>query len=197
MRGILHRGLEATAPLWPEIAVAQGWLEEAAAILANPEDADSVAVQARYDRLLADIRDEASPTLPLRRMAAQFIKVTASYGAQVFACYDVPGLPRADNDLEQLFGGVRHQLRRATGQKNAPASLVVRGGARLPTAVASRERPFTADDLAAVDIEHWRKQRASLNQRHLPRLLGRRFRRNPQAYLQKLEEQLVKLSLPP
>jgi hypothetical protein len=86
-------------------------------------------VQARYDRLLADIRDEASPTLPLRKMAAQFIKVTASHGAQIFACYDVPGLPRTDNDLEQRFGGVRHPLRRATGQKNAPASLVVRGSA--------------------------------------------------------------------
>jgi len=154
-------------------------------------------VQARYDRLLADIRDEASPTLPLRKMAAQFIKVTASHGAQIFACYDVPGLPRTDNDLEQRFGGVRHPLRRATGQKNAPASLVVRGPARLPTAVASRERPFTANDLAAVDIEHWRKQRASLSQRCLPRILGRRFRQNPQAYLQELEEQLVKLSLPP
>ena len=109
----------------------------------------------------------------------------------------MPGLPRTDNDLEQLFGGVRHQLRRTNGQKNAPASLVVRGAARLPAAVASRERPFTATDLAAVDTGRWRKQRALLNQRHLPRLLGRRLRQNPRAYLQKLEEQLVKLSLPP
>ncbi|MGZ3415851.1 MAG: ISNCY family transposase [Isosphaeraceae bacterium] len=197
LRQILHRGLEATAPLWPELVIAQGGLDEAARLLANPEAFDSAEVQARYEQRLVDLREESSPSLPLRRMAAQFAKVTASYGAQLFACYDVEELPRTNNDLEPLFGGVRHQLRRTTGQKNAPAHRVVRGRARLPAAVATRERRFTADDLAQVDLERWRNQRTLLNQRHLPRLLGRRFRRNPQAYLQKLEEQVVKLGLPP
>jgi hypothetical protein len=58
--------------------------------------------------------------------------VTASYGPLIFTCYDVPDLPRTHNDLEQMFGGLRHQLRRATGQKNAPASWVVCGATRLP-----------------------------------------------------------------
>ncbi len=57
-------------------------------------------------------------------MADQFAKVTASYGPQVFTCYDVADLPRTNNDLEQMFGGLRHQLRRTTGQKSAPASLI-------------------------------------------------------------------------
>ena len=130
-------------------------------------------------------------------MAAEFAKVTASDGTQVFPCYDVAGLPRTDNDLEQLFGGVRHQLRRVTGQKNAPASLVVCGVTRLPAAVASRTHRFIAADLVPTHLERWRAKRALLKQRRLPRILGRRFRRDPDAYLQKLEERLVKLSLPP
>jgi hypothetical protein len=197
LQRLLQRGLDATAPLWPELVIAQGWLDEAAQILANPEAADSKEVQARYEQLLVDLQEEALPSLPLQQMAAHFAKVTASYGTHLFACYDVTDLPRTDNDLEHLFGGVRHQLRRVTGQKQAPSSLVVCGATRLPAAVASQTRRFTAADLASVDHEQWRAQRAQLKQRRLPRLLGRRFRHNPEAYLQNLEERVVKLSLPP
>ena len=193
----LQRGLEATAPLWPELGIAHGWLDEAAYILANPDGTDSATVQARYAVLLADIHEEATPTSALQRMAAEFTRVTASYGTQVFPCYDVAGLPRTDNDLEQLFGGVRHQLRRATGQKNAPASLVVAGATRLPAAVASRTHRFTAAELVPTNLERWRAKRTLLKQRRLPRILGRRFRQDPEAYLQQLEARLVKLSLPP
>ena len=88
--------------------IAHGWLDEAVHLLANPDSADSATVQARYAVLLADLHEEATPTPDLQRMAAEFAKVTASYGTQGFPCYDAVGLPRTNNDLEQLFGGVRH-----------------------------------------------------------------------------------------
>ena len=187
----------ATAPLWPEVVIGQGWLAEAAQILANADGADRATVEARYAVLLADIQDEAAPSAILQAMAAQFAKVTASYGPLIFTCYDVPDLPRTNNDLEQMFGGLRHQLRRATGQENAPASLVVCGATRLPAAVASQLHPFTAAELASADLEQWRIVRARGEQRRWPRVLGRRFRQDPEAYLQALEERLIKLSLPP
>ena len=186
-----------TAPLWPEVVIGQGWLAEAAQILANADGADRATVEARYAVLLADIQDEAAPSATLQAMAAQFAKVTASYGPLIFTCYDVPDLPRTNNDLEQMFGGLRHQLRRATGQKNAPASLVVYGATRLPAAVASQLHLFTAAELVSADLEQWRTVRARGAQRRWPRVLGRRFRQDPEAYLQALEERLIKLSLPP
>ena len=193
----LRRALEATAPLWPELVIGQGWVAEAAYLLANPDGADRATVEARYAVLLADMQDEAAPSANLQAMAAQFTKVTASYGPLVFTCYDVPDLPRTNNDLEQLFGGLRHQLRRTTGQKNAPASLVVCGATRLPAAVASQFHTFTAAELASADLEQWRIVRARGEQRRWPRVLGRRFRQDPDTYLQALEERLIKLSLPP
>lgn len=99
--------------------------------------------------------------------------------------------------IEQMFGGLRHQLRRATGQKNAPASLVVCGATRLPAAVASQIHTFTAAELASADLEQWRTVRARGEQRRWPRVLGRRFRRDPEAYLQALEERLIKLRARP
>ena len=67
----LRRALDATAPLWPELVIGQGWLAEAAHILANPDGADRTTVEARYAMLLADIQDEAAPSATLQAMAAQ------------------------------------------------------------------------------------------------------------------------------
>ena len=193
----MRRALDATAPLWPEVVIGQGWLAEAAQILANPDGADRATVEARYAVLLADLQEEAAPSASLQAMAAQFVKVTASYGPLIFTGYDVADLPRTNNDLEQLFGGLRHQLRRITGQKNAPASLVVCGTTRLSAAVASQAHCFTTKELASADLRQWRIVRARGEQRRRPRVLGRRFRQDPDAYLQALEERLIKLSLPP
>ena len=176
--------------------MAHGWLEEAAYILANPDGAARATVEARYTVLLADMEEEAAPTARLQALAAQFAKVTASYGSLVFTCYDIADLPRTNNDLEQLFGSLRHQLRRTTGHKSAPASLVVCGATRLPAAVVSQSHPLTAEELAMADLEQWRTARVRFEQRRQPRVLGRRFRQNPDAYLQALEERWVKLSLP-
>ena len=130
MQQILRRGLEATAPLWPALTIAPGWLAEAAYILAPPEGAARATVEARDTVLFADLEEEAAPTARLQALAAPFAQVTASYGPLVFTGYDISDLPRTNNDLEQLFGGLRHQLRRTTGHKSAPARLVVCGATR-------------------------------------------------------------------
>jgi len=140
----VRRALEATALLWPEVVIGPGWLAEAAYVLANPDGADRATVEARYAVLLADMRDEATPSANLQAMAAQFTKVTARYGPRVFTGYDAPDLPRTHNDLEQLVGGLRHQLRRTTGQKNAPARWVgtVPLACRPPWRVSSTRLPL-------------------------------------------------------
>jgi hypothetical protein len=89
--------LDATAPLWPAWVIGQGWRVEAAQILANADGADRATVEARYAVLLADMQDEAAPSATLQAMAAQFAKVTTSYGPPIFTCYDVPDLPRTNN----------------------------------------------------------------------------------------------------
>ncbi len=74
-----------------------------------------------------------------------FLKVTHSYAPGLFHCYDLEGLPRTNNDLEQLFGRWRHHQRRCTGRKVAPASLVVRGSVQIIAAIATQLRSFTAE----------------------------------------------------
>lgn len=125
-----------------------------------------------------------------------FLKVTRSYRPGLFHCDTIPDLPRTNNDLEHLFGQHRHHERRATGRKRAPLSLVLRGSARLVAGVATRLRPSTAADLVPQDLERWQQVRASIRQRFALRAQGYRFRRNPVAYLARLEELALKPGLP-
>ena len=124
--------------------------------------------------------------------------MTRSYWSGLFHCYDVADLPRTNNDLEQLFGAHRYHERRSSGRKVASPGLVVRGSVRLPAALATRLRgEVRGEDLAPSDLETWRALRAGLERRQAVRAQGRRFRRDPVAYLKELEDALIKAVLPP
>ena len=107
-----------------------------------------------------------------------------------------PDLPRTNNALEQLFGSFRYHERRASGRTVAAPSVVVRGSARLIASIATRQRTFSADDLAQCDDQARRALRAALDKRRRTRISQRRFRRDSQAFLADLEARLLKLILP-
>jgi hypothetical protein len=132
----------------------------------------------------------------LAEAVAHFQKVTASYAAGLFHCYDVPDLPPTNNALEQCFGSVRYHERRTTGRKGAVPGLVVRGAVRVVATVATRERPFAAEELQLRDIAAWRDLRGQLAYRQDARCAQLRFRKDPAAYLQALEDRLSQPSLP-
>jgi hypothetical protein len=51
---------------------------------------------------------------------------------------------------------------------------------------------FSPCDIRPADLERWRSLRASLEQRRESRRAQLRFRRDPDTYLGRLEEQLLK-----
>jgi hypothetical protein len=180
------------------VEAAYDWVFRAAAVLANVAGRSGSAVKASYRGLLGAMARNAGRAGNLSGALGTFRKVTRSYWPGLFHCYDVPDLPRTDNDLEQLFGSHRYHERRSSGRKVASPGLVVRGSVRLPAAVATRLRgEVRGDDLIPSDLEAWRTIRAGLERRQEVRAQGRRFRRDPAAYLQELEEALIKETLPP
>ncbi len=128
---------------------------------------------------------------------ARFGKVTRSYWPGLFRCYDVDGLPRTNNDLEQFFGSYRYHERRCSGRKVACPGTVVRGSVRLVAAAATRLRRVGAADLIPTELKAWRDLRESLERRQAVRTQGRRFRRDPAVYLRSLEDSLINQALPP
>lgn len=196
MKRLLQKALEETEELWRPIQTAFRWVHAAAHVLANADGADGRTVQRRLGRVLQTIGLVKGRLGALREALDHFLKVTRSYRPGLFHCYTIAGLPRTNNDLEQLFGQHRHHERRATGRKRAPLSLVLRGSARLIAGVATRLRPYTSDELAPSDPARWRQLRASIRQRFALRAQGYRFRREPAAYLAHLEQLALKPSLP-
>lgn len=68
--------------------------------------------------------------------------------------------------------------------------------ARLLHAAATRQRAFTVAELARADRGRREELHRQLEARRQRRVQRRHFRRNPQAYLQALEEQLLLSTLP-
>jgi hypothetical protein len=197
LQALLERGLNDTAELWPAIDVAFGWVHQAAHLLANAAGLPGARVRRQLSGLLGAMSRWQAQAGSLANALVHFATVTRSYWSGLFHCYDVSDLPRTNNDLEQFFGAFRYHERRATGRKVAAPSVVVRGSARLLAAAVTRQRPFSAADLAACDRQAWQTLRARLDDRQQARVSQRRFRSDPQAYLADLEQRLCYLLLPP
>ena len=192
---MVRRGLFATDRLWAPLKATQRWLARAAEVLTNEEKADAVRVEEKYRELLEDIL-KAKGDESVAEWATTFYKVTRSYWRGLFHCYDIPELPRTNNDLEQYFGAARHHERRATGHKRPTSALVVRGSVRLVAAVATQLREWPGQALRPGSVAAWQQLRQELEVRHEARRAARRFRKDPNQYLAQLEAQLLPECLP-
>jgi hypothetical protein len=166
-RLVVH-GLTTTEALWPPIRTTDGWVHRAARLLANEEAAPGSEVQRQPDELLSEMRKEQATVGPLTPAVAHFLKVSASYWPGLFHCYDITGLPRTNNDLEQYFGSARYHQRRASGRVHATAATVVRGAVRVLAATATRLQPCGEYELRHPDLERWRSLCKSLQRRQKP-----------------------------
>lgn len=190
------RALSQTASLWAPIYLTYSWVHRAAHILANEEDLRVEQLRREYRYLLTEMSSRREEAGDLSGAVSLFLKVTKSYWKGLFRCYRFADLPRTNNDLEHCFGSVRYAERRASGRKGASPALVVRGSVRVVAAIATPPEGFTAADIRPADVEGWRALRASLEKRRESRRALLRFRRDPEPYLSKLEEQLLKQALP-
>jgi hypothetical protein len=197
LRRLVVQGLTTTAALWPPIRTTYGWVHRAAGLLANADEAPGSEVRRQLDALLREMTREQATVEPLTPAVAHFLKVSASYGPGLFHCYDVAGLPRTNNDLEQYFGSARYHQRRASGRVHAAPATVVRGAVRVLAATATHLQPCGEYELRHPDLERWRSLRASLQRRQEARRQQARFRKDPAAYLARLEAVPLKSCLPP
>ncbi|MDR9894512.1 transposase [Aetokthonos hydrillicola Thurmond2011] len=191
LKQIVAKGLEKTASLFTPISVAYNWIHQAAEILDNETGLNAIEVQQSFQTLLDSMSHAKNEAGTLEPGITHFLKITRSYWSGLFHCYDVEGLPRTNNDLEQVFGVLRHHQRRCTGRKVAPSSLVIRGTVQLASAIATALHSFSSEDLAQVCVQTWQQLRFDLRQHQLSRIEQLRFRRNPEAYLANLETLLV------
>ena len=182
--------------MWPAIRIAYDWVHRAARLLENEDALTGSEIRHRMEELLAEMRSDQATVGTLQPAVAHFLKVSASYGPGLFHCYDIPGVPRTNNGLEQFFGSARYQQRRANGRIHAAAATVVRGAVRVLASTASRLQLFGEYELRHPNLDRWRGLRQSLELRQEARRQQGRFRKDPAGYLATLETLLLKSGLP-
>jgi hypothetical protein len=188
---VVQRGLEATASLWPEVCEAYSWVHRAEHILANDAHLDGAGVWSSYQEVLVGMRNLQARGGWVGGVASTFVTVTANYGEGLFQCYDVADLPATNNDLERRFGTLRYHERRCSGRRAVSGGLVLRGAVRVIAVLNAERRDDATEKLRLKDREAWCKLRQELERRAETRRAQRRFRRDPGAYLSKLEQQLL------
>lgn len=195
LNGVLRHALAVAGEAFAPLYLAFRWVHRAAHILGQ-DDLGGDAVRSQLGGLLGAMRRHRTSVDELGPAVDHFVTVSRSYWGGLFACYDTPELPRTNNDLERAFGSHRYHERRATGRKGASPSLVLRGAAKLVAGLATRQREVSAADLAGADRDEWTRLRAELEVRRERRVERRRFRQDPDAYLQDLENKLNQSRLP-
>ena len=131
VRDGLRRALKVVRRDYNNLRQAADWLEQIAKIL-DPDGQPArtgAQVQAEWQKFLDQIEAESQAFSPLQEWAEKILKVSASYAPGLFHTYDVPGLPRTNNDRESEFRDLTRRLLSTTGQVGAAKRIVLREGA--------------------------------------------------------------------
>lgn len=207
LRTLIGRAQQRCAAHAAELRLVHGWLLELARLLEPtvlPEGEPPVTgaqvrqrVEARLEEMMAHVANGVVPAW-LRQPVAHLVTVLQRLGDGLYHCYDVPGLPRTNNDLEQFYRRIKAGERRITGHKRSDTFVVRVGGfAVYAIAVSGDAESAVQRHVATVPAAAWRRERAALRATQERQTKMRRFRLHRAAYLADVEARWAQLSEPP
>ncbi len=127
LQPILH-SIQATYSLLCEAAE---WLKKIAFILEPDGKLVRSGQQVRQElfAFLQQVQATRTSDPFLRQIYNNILKTTLRYAPGLFHCYDIPNLPRTNNDRESEFRDLHRRLLRTTGQKGLSHRILQRTGA--------------------------------------------------------------------
>ena len=134
----------------------------------------------------------------LHRPVEHLRVVLLRLGDGLYHCYDVPGLPRTDNDLEQFYRRVKSGERRITGHRRSDNFVVRVGGfAVYAIAASGLSESELGRQLTGIPATRWQAEREALRANQERQTKMRRFRLHREAYLADLEARWAQLNRSP
>ena len=199
----LQQGLDQALTMFKAdyLDLSQGadWLHRISDLLdphAQPEPARTGA-QVHQDLLtyLDDIRRQSQDNEVLAEFARQIVKTTHNYQPGLFHTYDIPDLPRTNNDRESEFRALNQQLVRTTGQKGGTRRLIQRSGAweLIPRPASLTE---TIEAISTVERGEYEKERTRIRSHRNRFQLHTRSVKRSRTQLQHLKERWLRLPPP-
>ena len=131
----LYQGLQSAlspfAQTYQDLQQGAAWLRDIAYILepTRPQTLQGEQVAEQLHGYLGAIRCQSDVSPAIYDFGLHLNKVSRSYWPGLFHCYDVPGLPRTNNEIESLFRDAGRQMLRITGQKGLTGRTLQRQGA--------------------------------------------------------------------
>lgn len=159
----------------------------------RPQEVTTAAVGVRLDDCLAQLESVLPTLTPGSRLAkglGELARVLTHLRPHLLLCYDHPGLPRTNNDLERTIRAIKTRYRRISGRKNWNAYLL-----RYGSCVAYYEwwslqphgRRLLDERLPLLTRGTWRSLRLRSRTQHQPQLDRFRFQHHRLRFLSALE----------
>lgn len=159
----------------------------------SPEELSNVEVARRFDEWLKNLTSflqAEGRTQEEQLRLGHLLKVMSHLRPGLVQCYDLPGFPRTNNDMEISLRALKTRYRRISGRKNWNAYLL-----RYGRCVAYYDwwmnQPNGATllevRLRQTPAHLWREVRQQTRLCHREQLNRFRFRHHSQAYLASLE----------
>jgi Transposase, Mutator family len=127
----LQTALQSAQATYSILREAANWLERIASLLDPEQNPNRSGKQVRQELFayLTKIQSNRFRDPMLRSSFRSILKTTRSYAPGLFHCYDLPGLPRTNNDRESDFRALGRRLLRTTGQRGLTLRIIQRQGA--------------------------------------------------------------------
>jgi hypothetical protein len=189
LRQGLHAALAAVQANYAELHQAASWLEHIAALLDPEGKPERSGDQVRQELFayLDEVQQESEHSPRLHRFYHKIKKNTLNYAPGLFHCYDLPGLPRTNNDRESEFRDLNRRLLSTTGQTGLVKRIIQREGAweLIPRPDSLRD---TVNALSHVDPDEFSQERQRVRQHRARFRLHTRSAKQSRAQLKQLEQ---------
>jgi hypothetical protein len=196
LRRGLHTALSFVHSDYIELRQAANWLEHISALL-DPQDKPDRSGAQVYQELFAyldTISQENQLSPRLSRCYAKIRQTTLNYSPGIFHSYDIPDLPRTNNDCESDFRDLNRRLLSTTGQKGLVKRIIQREGAweLIPRPDSLRD---TICALSHIDPHDFSLERQRIRQHRARFRLHTRSAKRSRAQLKQLVQRWQ--ALPP
>lgn len=156
----------------------------------NVPTSDSETVRQELEKMFSDFVRRSQSCPLARRLARRWHAMQKSWLPHILHCYDIPGLPRSNLDLESAFGTLRRGQRRISGRKETSPLRIF--GPEAITLLALDDEDILPL-LQSVSPDAYWTQRRRQEEREEPHRWLTRLHRDPARALSQVDEQFYQV----
>ena len=177
------------------LAKAHQWLRQIAACLHYPPDnhpdvpsLSSTQIAKNMETLIQSLHPNPKTQRPQSLLLSALRKRWRLHQQELLPCYDIPGLPQDNLQMESLFERLRRRQRRISGRKS---TRELRDFGQAQVLFQAENEAALLEQIRQVPLEEYRVWRTRLRQSEQPRQFIQRLHHDPLATMNRLVNQYI------